>query len=149
HLARASGGFRAPAVPADAGQRGLLGAGPRAAEGCSRCSVRRTGRTVSAGGSAFLPLPDGDHLVHAAAAEPADVQRDVCVAELAQPGVDLRADLRLQRADDLVGRQLDARQVVVVTHAALAEAQRLEQRFGTLDLLEFGRRDLFAVLHAA
>src|SRR6266508_2015330 len=77
--------------------------------------------------STRTPL-EGEQQVRAAGLKAAEVHRDVEVAELAEAGHDRLVAAVLPQARDLVERDLQPRQAVVVTDAELAEAERAHER---------------------
>lgn len=64
-------------------------------------------------------LGEGNHLVHAAAAEALEVEGDVVVAGGAEVLEDAAAGFGFGQAGDVLGRDLDPGQVVVVVDPAL------------------------------
>src|SRR5919204_5103946 len=65
--------------------------------------------------------------VGAAAAKAVQVERDVAVAQLVQPGADLRAHLRLYQQRQALGVDLDARDLVVRAHAQVMHAEGADE----------------------
>src|SRR5947209_7179296 len=79
-----------------------------------RCRRRMSWTPWSWTGCSGCRVVDG---VGAAAAEAFEVKRDVAVAQLVQPGADLRAHLRLHQQRQALGVDLNARDLVVRAHA--------------------------------
>src|SRR3954468_18911878 len=66
---------------------------------------------------------ESEAFIQAAHAVALQIDRHVCVADCFQPGEQPVADIRLQCPRQLVDANLEAREVIVVTHAADAEAK--------------------------
>ena len=84
--------------------------------------------------------------VHRAAAEAREIQRDVLVAEIAQPRDDAVAVLDNHR--DVGEFHLDARDIAVVPHAELAHPEPAEKCFRRAELVQRFHRHGRAVRNA-
>ena len=82
-------------------------------------------------------------LVHAAAAEALQVERDVHIAQLFQPRDDPLALLQHDR--QILGQHLQASDRVVVAHAELAQAQAAHEALGLVQHAQLGGGHLLAV----
>src|SRR3954468_4218020 len=87
-------------------------------------TARRLGNSDWAESEAFIQA------AHAVALQ---IDRDVCVADGLQPGEQPVADVRLDGARQLVDADLEARELIVVPHAADAESEVVQHRLGLLD----------------
>src|SRR3954470_23836212 len=66
---------------------------------------------------------ESEAFIQAAHAVALQIDRDVCVADGLQPGEQPVADIRLKCARQLVETDLEARELIVVPHAADAESK--------------------------
>src|SRR5262249_32774463 len=91
-------------------------------------------------------LLEAEHQVRAARLEPGQVDRDVEVPELTEPPNDRLVTPALPQPRDLVQRNLETRQAIVMADAELAEAERAQEFLGGVDLPELLRSNAVAVL---
>jgi hypothetical protein len=76
---------------------------------------------------------------------PANIHRDKSEAGASYGVQDLRSKRIADRSNQVWGRQLDSRNVVVVSNSQLRESELPQRRLGSVDLAELGRGDHMVV----
>ena len=102
-------------------------------------ATHRSFRRDVIGGSQIGSQPD--RLVQAAQPVALEIERDELIADLLERPHDRVAHLGLERARHLAGADLDPRDLVVMTDAAHAEAEPVEDLLRLLDLPQLLVRD--------
>jgi hypothetical protein len=77
--------------------------------------------------------------------DPANIHRDKSESGASYGGQHLRAKRIADGTDQICGRQLDPRDVVVMPNSELRESEPPQGRLGAFDLAEFGGRDHLVV----
>src|SRR5687768_13565833 len=99
----------------------------------SRDGARYSRCAASQAAASRLHRTEADPFIQAAHPISLQVDRDVLIADVGQLADDPLPHVGLERARQLVAADFQARETIVMAHAAHAEAERAERFLGALD----------------